>query len=103
FSGLVPPTGTKVPSCSTRRSFTCIAGLMSATSSRKKVPPSATLKRPGLSRVAPVNEHGHVAGDELVEQPVEPAHRIALADDVCESVAALQLVLQVADALFALR
>src|SRR5438552_3225412 len=31
-----------------------MAGLMSATSSRKKVPPSATLKRPGLSRVAPV-------------------------------------------------
>src|SRR5438270_166535 len=56
FSGLVPPTGTKVPSCNTRRSFTCIAGLMSATSSRKNVPPSATLNRPGLSRVAPVND-----------------------------------------------
>src|SRR5258706_188883 len=52
LSGLVPPTGTKVPSCKTRKSLTCIAGDMSATSSRKKVPPSATLNRPGLSRVA---------------------------------------------------
>ena len=33
-----------------------MAGLMSATSSRKKVPPSATLNRPGLSRVAPVKD-----------------------------------------------
>ena len=56
FSDRVPPTGTKVPSWSTRRSFTCMAGLMSATSSRKKVPPSATLNRPGLSRVAPVKD-----------------------------------------------
>ena len=41
-------------SCKTLRSLTCRAGDMSATSSRKSEPPSARLKRPGLSFFASV-------------------------------------------------
>ena len=50
----VPPTGVKVPSCSTRSSLTCSAGDMSPISSRKKLPPSAISNRPFLSLMAPV-------------------------------------------------
>src|SRR3990170_2783436 len=39
----------------TRRIFACVRGLMSPTSSRKRVPPSASSKRPLLRPVAPVN------------------------------------------------
>src|SRR2546426_1036633 len=44
--GCVPPTRKKVRSSSTRSSFTCVAGAISPTSSRKIVPPSASSNRP---------------------------------------------------------
>src|ERR1035438_10441776 len=44
------PTARTSPSCKTRRSFACIARVISPISSRKRVPPSATSKRP--ARVA---------------------------------------------------
>jgi len=52
---LLAPRGSKHRSCSTRSSLTCIAGEMSPISSRNRVPPSASSKRPFLSRSAPVN------------------------------------------------
>jgi hypothetical protein len=48
--------GTTSRSWRTRSSFTCVAGVISPTSSRKKVPPAAATKRPCLSRTAPVKE-----------------------------------------------
>src|SRR5207245_1222894 len=53
--GWVPPTRKKVRSSSTRSSFTCVAGVISPTSSRKIVPPSASSKRPSRRSAAPVN------------------------------------------------
>ncbi len=50
----VPPRGSYCRSCSTRISFTCIAGERSPTSSRKRVPPRARAKRPGVSCLASV-------------------------------------------------
>ncbi|PYO75379.1 MAG: hypothetical protein DMD67_11730 [Gemmatimonadetes bacterium] len=52
----VPPTGIASRSCSTRSSFTCVAGDISPISSRKNVPPRAAANRPCLSRTAPVND-----------------------------------------------
>ena len=49
------PTGSNACSCSTRSSFTCIAGEAELISSRKIVPPSAAMNRPILSAIAPVN------------------------------------------------
>ena len=54
-SGRVPPTRWNSPSCSTRSSFTWVAGVMSPISSRNSVPPSACSKRPARWRSAPVN------------------------------------------------
>src|SRR5256885_6949997 len=59
-----PPRSTLFPyttlfrsrSCSTRNSFTCVAGDISPISSRKKVPPRAAANSPCLSRTAPVND-----------------------------------------------
>ena len=44
------------PSCSTRSTFACVRRLMSPTSSRKIVPPSASSNLPICFSVAPVNE-----------------------------------------------
>src|SRR5205809_665762 len=52
----VPPTGIASRSCSTRSSFTCVAGDISPISSRKNVPPRAAANSPCLSRTAPVND-----------------------------------------------
>src|SRR3989454_521223 len=52
--GWVPPTRKKVRSSSTRSSFTCVAGAISPTSSRKIVPPSASSKRPSRRSAAPL-------------------------------------------------
>ena len=49
-----PPTRRKLPSSKTRRSLACMAGGISAISSMKSVPPSATSIRPGLVCTAPV-------------------------------------------------
>ena len=53
--GVVPPTRSKVRSWSTRSSATWVRGEMSPISSRKRVPPSASSKRPRRRAVAPVN------------------------------------------------
>jgi len=50
----VPPTRSKRRSCSTRSSLTWMAGGISPTSSRKRVPPSASSKRPCRWPMAPV-------------------------------------------------
>ncbi len=47
--------GRTVRSCSTRSSFTCSGKGSSPISSRKRVPPSASAKRPSRARSAPVN------------------------------------------------
>ena len=52
----MPPTRSKVFSCSTRKSFACMGRLSSPTSSRKMEPPSAISKRPLRIATAPVNE-----------------------------------------------
>src|SRR5688500_19668272 len=52
----VAPTGMTSRCCSTRRSFTCVAGVVSPISSRKNVPPAAEVNNPCLSFTAPVNE-----------------------------------------------
>ena len=49
------PSGSTVPSCSTRSSFACAGSGISATSSSSSVPPSAALKRPSRRLTAPVN------------------------------------------------
>ena len=54
--GWVPPTRKKLLSSRTRSSFTCVAGGISPTSSRKIVPPFASSKRPRRRSAAPVNE-----------------------------------------------
>src|SRR5437868_3128286 len=51
---LTPPTGFTFRSCSTRRSFTCMATGSSATSSSSNVPPCAASNSPCLSVLAPV-------------------------------------------------
>src|SRR6266851_3754218 len=48
--------------------------------------------------VLAMHQDRHVARHQLVEQRVEPPHRLALSDDVVESVPARQLGLQIADA-----
>src|SRR5690554_6213889 len=50
----VSPTGRTAFSWMARSSFTCMARGRSATSSRKRVPPSALRNRPGLLSMAPV-------------------------------------------------
>src|SRR6266581_789264 len=52
---LLLPIGSNSCSCNTRSSFTCVSSGSSPTSSRKMVPPSATLKRPSRFASAPVN------------------------------------------------
>ncbi len=52
----VAPTGITSRSCTARSSLTWVAGDISPTSSRKKVPPLAATKSPCLSRTAPVKE-----------------------------------------------
>ena len=52
----MPPTGFTLRSCSTRRSFTCMATGRSATSSSSRVPLLAASNRPCLSVLAPVKE-----------------------------------------------
>jgi hypothetical protein len=49
------PTGSKRCSSSTRKTFACTFGLMSPTSSRKIVAPSASSNLPFFAAVAPVN------------------------------------------------
>ncbi|MNH21723.1 hypothetical protein D3C79_815460 [compost metagenome] len=49
------PTGVISRSCNTRRIFACVDSGMSPISSRNKVPPSASRKRPARSLMAPVN------------------------------------------------
>ena len=51
---LVPPTRSNFCVSRTRRSLTWVARLISPISSRKRVPPSASSKRPGTRSVAPV-------------------------------------------------
>jgi len=53
--GVAPPTGSKRCSSSTRKTFACMRGLMSPTSSRKSVAPSASSNLPRFGCVAPVN------------------------------------------------
>ena len=50
-----PPRRRNVRSCSTRSSFTCVAGVISAISSRNSVPRSASSKQPWRRSAAPVN------------------------------------------------
>jgi hypothetical protein len=52
---LMPPTRSNSDSWMARRSLTCISTGISPISSRNRVPPSASSKRPGLELVAPVN------------------------------------------------
>ncbi|HEX5083971.1 MAG TPA: hypothetical protein VFY40_18135 [Blastocatellia bacterium] len=52
FTGELPPTGTTSRSCSTRRSLTCSAALVSLISSRKTVPSPACSKMPRLLAMA---------------------------------------------------
>ena len=54
-SAVVAPSGKTSFAWSTRRSLACASSGMSPISSRKSVPPSASLMRPGLSRSAPEN------------------------------------------------
>ncbi len=53
--GFTEPTRVTLRSSSTRRSFTCVAGPSSPTSSRNTVPPCADSRRPALACTAPVN------------------------------------------------
>ncbi len=53
-SSSVPPTLRTTFSWMARRSLTCIVGVISPISSRKRVPRSASWKRPFFSRTAPV-------------------------------------------------
>ena len=55
FSHILGTSRSNSRSCSTRRSFTCTAGLTSPISSRNSVPPLARSKRPCLRAAAPVN------------------------------------------------
>ena len=64
--GSLEPTRSKVISCSTRSSLVCTSRLMSPISSRNSVPPSASSKRPTLSRSAPG------------ERPLDVAEQLAL-------------------------
>ena len=50
-----PPSRRNFRSCSTRSSLTCVAGVISAISSRNSVPRSASSKQPARRSVAPVN------------------------------------------------
>ncbi len=50
----MPPTRSNSDSCRARSSFTCISTGTSPISSRKRVPLSASSKRPGLEPTAPV-------------------------------------------------
>ena len=52
--GSAPPTRSKVRSWRTRRSLTWVSGGISPISSRKRVPPSASSKRPWRRSTAPV-------------------------------------------------
>ena len=54
--GLLPPTRSMICSPSTRRSFTCTLASISPISSRNRVPPSASSKRPMRFSIAPVKE-----------------------------------------------
>ncbi len=56
MNDLAAPTGSTSPSCRTRSTLAWVLRLMSPTSSRKIVPPSACTNLPTWSRVAPVNE-----------------------------------------------
>ncbi|MNG00438.1 hypothetical protein D3C84_833740 [compost metagenome] len=51
---LLLPTRSKVRSCNTRSSLTCIGNGMSPISSRNRVPPLASSKRPARLVIAPV-------------------------------------------------
>ena len=51
----LPPTRSKAPYSTTRRSRSCTARLVLAISSRNRLPPSASSKRPRRCRTAPVN------------------------------------------------
>src|SRR5215831_1762527 len=50
-----PPRRRNLRSCSTRSSFTCVAGVISPISSRNSVPRSASSKHPWRRSAAPVN------------------------------------------------
>ena len=50
-----PPRRRNLRSCSTRSSFTCVAGVISPISSRNSVPRSASSKQPCRRSAAPVN------------------------------------------------
>jgi hypothetical protein len=52
---LRPPSRRNLRSCSTRSSLTCVAGVISAISSRNSVPRSASSKQPSRRSTAPVN------------------------------------------------
>ena len=56
FTERAEPIGVITPSWSTRRTLACAAALMSPTSSRNSVPPSASSNLPTRSAKAPVNE-----------------------------------------------
>jgi hypothetical protein len=66
--GGAAPTRSKVRSSSTRRSFTCTLAGSSPTSSRKTVPPSATLDRPFARLSAPVKAALLVAEELALEE-----------------------------------
>ena len=62
------PSARTSPSCSTRRSFTWKASVVSPISSRKSVPPWAATKWPGRARLAPVNAPRIVTEELALEQ-----------------------------------
>ena len=68
-SARLSPTGRISPSCSTRSSFACSAGVVSAISSRKSVPPSATSKSPLRSPTAPVKAPRRWPNSSLSRRP----------------------------------
>ena len=51
----LPPTGSTIPSCSTRSSLACSGWLISVISSRSKVPPCACSNLPARLSCASVN------------------------------------------------
>ena len=63
------PTMQTSLSCKTRRSLTCMARLVSLTSSRKIVPPSAVWKNPARESTAPVNAPLTCPNNSLSRRP----------------------------------
>ena len=78
FTVWLPPTRSNSRSWSTRRSFTCVSGGSSPTSSKKIVPPCASSKRPVRRSVAPVKAPFSWPKSSLSTSPLGKAAQFTL-------------------------